>query len=138
MSIFRKLIDSIGPKTYVIPLDSFQEQFGNMTELEWKEVKVRNPAGGVSSYHTFPIDEIRCLNKDGEPFTLQVKPSIEIRITKLDGKKTVFYFDKIRVENGIIEGSQSKILKSMKTEIALENISKIEVQDGGKKFTYVD
>jgi hypothetical protein len=135
--MIKKILKFLGLESYTIPLTSFKEQFGNMMDLTWKEVKVKNPSGLISTYKTFPIDEIKCQNDNGELIILRVKPSLEMRITDTVGKKTIFYFDRIKVENGKISGSQSRFIKAIQKEIPFHNISKIEIQDGKKRFKYV-
>lgn len=136
--MIKTVLKFLGLESYNIPINSFKEQFGNMMELEWKEVTVRDPTGMLSTYLTFPIDEVKCQNDKGELITLKVKPSLEMRITDNVGKRTVFYFDKIKVENDRIIGSQSRFLKFIQKEIPFHNISKIEIQDGRKRFKYIE
>jgi len=57
--MIKKILKFLGFEVYHIPIDSFKEQFGNMMELEWKEVSVKDPFGMVSTYLTFPIDEVK-------------------------------------------------------------------------------
>ena len=123
---------------YTIPLESFKQQFGNMMQLKWKTVKVKNPQGFISTYETFPIEKIKVLNDQGQTVMLQVKPTLEMRVTDTFGKKTTFYFDKIKVENDILIGGQSRYLTTLKKEIPLSNIAKIQIQDGKKKYKYVE
>lgn len=135
--MIKKILKFLGLESYTIPISSFKEQFGHMMDLQWKEVKVKNPSGRVSTYKTFPINEIKCQNDNGKLVVLKVKPSLELRITDKLGKRTVFYFDKIKVENDTIIGSQSRFLKFIQKEIRLSDITKIEIQDGKKHFKYV-
>ena len=136
--MLKKIIKLLGFESYTISLENFKEQFGNMMQKEWKEVTVKDPMGKISKYKTFPMDTIKCKNDEGKEIILKIKPSIEIRITDTNNKKTIFYFDKIRVENNSIFGSQSRILKVLTKEIPFRDITKIEVQDGRKNFKYVD
>ncbi|WNM18981.1 hypothetical protein [Flavobacterium capsici] len=137
MSLFKKILKFLGLEVYTISLQSFKEQFGNMMEMEWKEVKVKSPDGMISKYKTFPINEIRCKNDEGKEVILKIKPSIEMRVTYSNNKKSVFYFDKIKVENNTISGSQSRIFGFITKEIHFRDITKIEIQDGRKQFKYV-
>ena len=57
--MIKKILKFLGFEVYHIPIDSLKEQFGNMMELEWKEVSVKDPFGMVSTYLTFPIDEVK-------------------------------------------------------------------------------
>jgi hypothetical protein len=122
---------------YTIPVDSFREQFGNMASMELKVVKVQSPRGMIQTYKTFPIKKVRCINDSSLPVTLNIKPSFEMRITDNRGKRTIFYLDRICVENDIITGHQSRKLGFIQKTIALSDISKIEIQDGKKYYRYL-
>lgn len=137
MSVFKKILKFLGLEIYTVTLESLKEQFGNMMNLEWKEVKVKNPKGFISTYKTFPIETIKCKNDQGKEIILKIKPSIEMRITYANNKKTIFYLDRIRVENNTIFGHQSRLLGFITKEIHFRDISKIEIQDGRKNFKYV-
>jgi hypothetical protein len=137
MSVFKKILKFLGLEVYTISLESFKEQFGNMMDLEWKEVKVKNPNGMINKYKTFPIEIIKCKNDDGKEVLLKIKPSIEMRITYSNNKKSVFYLDRIRVENNTVFGHQSRFFRFITKEIHFREISKIEIQDGKKQFKYV-
>lgn len=123
-------------KTYYIPVDSFKEQFAGMKQSEMKEVTVQGPVGERTTYKTFLQDSVDCLDKNGNPIRLEKLPSLEIRFTDSDNKKTIFYFDRIFVTDTSITGTYSRILGLEKT-IPLTTIKKIELQDGRKNYRYV-
>jgi hypothetical protein len=77
-------------------------------------------------------------NKKGDPATLKNGPAIEIRITDTSKKRTIFYFDTIQFDGENITGSTSRFIKGMGKTIPLSTITKIEVQNGGKRFKYVN
>lgn len=131
------LLKLLGMEIYTVPVISFKEQFGSMMTMQWKTVKVKTPNGSIISYDTFPIDEIKCFNRHEIPCNVKVKPSIEIRITHLKNKKSIFYFDRIRVQDNKIIGQNLRTFKFKDEEISLETISKIEIQDGKKYYRYV-
>ena len=122
---------------YTIPVDSFREQFGDMASMEWRVVKVQTPRGMIQTYKTYPIEKVRCITDSGLPVTINIKPSLEMRITDHLGKRTIFYFDRICVENDILTGHQSRKLGFIQKTIALSDISKIEIQDGKKYYRYL-
>jgi len=123
-------------KTYFISVDSFRQQFSGLDSSGLRRVVTINPLGGKTTYKTYPIDSILCFDKNGVNMKLKNGPSIEIRFTDKENKKTVFYFDLITVHNDTVTGSRSRIITSIKRSIPLSNVKTIEVQDGGKKYNY--
>ena len=132
-------------KTYTIPVDSFQQQFAAAGYSKSRLVTVEGPRGYQStigfddtvSYRTYPMDSIKCLDKDGKQYGIKVSPSIEIRFTYEDNRRVVFYFDLMTVNDYIIEGIRSRFIPSIRKTIQVSTIKKIEVQDGMKKFRYI-
>ena len=123
--------------TYLIPVDSFKEQFAGIDSASLKQVKVRGPVGEIYNYPANSITTIHCVDKQGNPHVLANKPSIEIRFTHgQNNKKTIFYFDRVYLSDGFIIGAQSRFISSMMGSIPLNQVTKIEVQDGKKKFRY--
>ncbi len=93
--------------------------------------------GDVISYKTYPIEYIKCVDKNNNPIELKNRPSIEIRFTDKNNKRTIFYFDQIYVQDSIVIGDGSRFINHQKA-IPIENIKLIEVQDGHKNFKYID
>lgn len=123
-------------KTYYIPVKSFKEQLSDIDSTQLRMVRTRGPVGDIEEYLANPIDKIKCVDSDGNETELQNSPSIETRITTNDGKRTVLYFDRIYVENDTLIGFQSRFI-GLSKKIPLTDITKIEVQDGQKNFTYL-
>ncbi len=126
-----------GCTTYYIPVESFKKQISDIDAAQLRMVKTRGPVGDIAEYPANPIDKIQCVDKDGNETELQNSPSIETRITTADGKKTIFYFDRIYVENDTLMGFRSRFI-GLPTRIPLSEITKVEVQDGQKNFQYVE
>ncbi len=124
-------------KTYYIPLDSFKEQIKDIDSVELRTVYTRGPMGDVVEYKTYPIDNIKCVDKDNNPAELKNSPSIEIRFTEKNNKRTIFYFDQIYVQDSMIIGDGSRFMQYQKS-IPIDSLKLIEVQDGKKNFKYVD
>ena len=124
-------------KTYYIPIDSFRQQFAGMDSSKWKEVTTRGPMGDKIKYKTAPIDFIKCVDKKGNAVELKNSPSLEIRFTDNNNKKTIFYFDLISVNKTFVNGVQSRFITSIRKTIPINTIKTIEIQDGKKKFSYV-
>jgi hypothetical protein len=70
-------------------------------------------------------------------FELKNSPSIEIRFTENDNKRTIYYFDRVQVQDTLIIGDRSRFL-GLRKGISINNVKLIEVQDGHKNFKYVD
>ena len=124
-------------KTYYIPLESFKKQFAGINSTSLRTVYMKGPAGDVVKYLANPIEYIQCVDKDHNPFELKNSPSIEIRFTRNNNKKTIFYFDYVYLQDSMIIGDMSRFFY-MKKSIPLNDVKKIEVQDGHKNFKYVD
>lgn len=124
-------------KTYYIPIESFKEQFMEIDSEALVRVRTRGPAGDVSEYLANPIRDIYCVDKKGNHTVLKNGPSIEIRFTKENNKRTIFYFDRVFLEDSIIYGDGSRFI-NFKNSIPIDDIKLIEVQDGRKRFKYVD
>lgn len=122
-------------KTYYIPVDSFKQQFAGMDASSMREVTTRGPMGDKVKYKTYPIDYIHAVDKNGNPVTIPNSPAIEIRFTDSANKRTLFYFDLMRIDGDNITGTQSRFLTNFKKTISLSSIKKIEVQNGKKNFS---
>jgi hypothetical protein len=125
-----------GCQTYYIPVESFRSQFSEIDSTSLRNVRTLGPGGLIHEYLANPIDQISCIDKDGNPLKVKNSPSIESRITTEDGKRTIFYFDRFLVRNDTLLGYQSRFIGLPKT-IPLDQITKIEVQDGKKDFKYL-
>jgi len=126
-----------GCKTYFIPVDSFSEQMKDIDSVELKTVYTKGPMGDVVSYKTYPIDYIKCVDKKNNPVELKNSPSLEIRFTDKNNKRTYFYFDQIYIQDSTVLGDGSRFINYQK-QIPLKEIQLIEIQDGRKKFKYVE
>jgi hypothetical protein len=125
-------------KTYYIPVDSFKQQFSGWRTARLKAVTTRGPVGEIVSYDTYPIDYIECVDKSGKPALLKNGPSLEIRFTDIHNKKTIFYFDRMSVNDSTVSGARSRILSNITKTIPLNTVKLIEIQDGGKRYRYVN
>ena len=124
-------------KTYTIPLESFREQMKNTNSATTKAVTVDNPlAFGNIAYDANNIDRIVAEDTDGNKIVLNNSGAIEIRVTHKNGKKYLMYFDTVLLENDTLKGGRSRFVQSVKRQIPMDSIVRIEVQDGGKKFNY--
>ncbi len=123
-------------KTYTIPLASLRAQFENIDSSDFKLVHISGNMGFSDTYLANPVEEIKCIDKNNNPVTLINSPSMEARITETDGKKTIFYFDRIYLNDSLLYGVRSRYIPSVRTTIPLKNIKQIEIQDGKKYFKY--
>jgi len=123
--------------TYYIPVDSFKQQLPSLEKSKpLRQVTTIDPWGYKTTYSTYPIDSVKCVDKNGNPFLLKNGPSLEIRFTDNTNNKTTFYFDRVYVVRDSIIGVRSRIL-SLKKAIPLNTVKTIEIQDGQKKYRYV-
>ncbi len=136
-SVIFMLTALFGCKTYTIPVDSFKKQFAGIDASSFKKVYIDGAIFG--SYMANPIQEIKCIDKNGNPFELTNSPAIEIRFTHgAKNKKTTFYFDTVFLTDSVIVGERSRLVPSLTKEIPVNSITKIEVMNGGKKIRYVN
>jgi len=123
--------------TYFIPIESFKQQFAGIDSSKLNQVLVQGPYFDQYSYNANPIKTIKCVDKNNNPAELQNSPSIEIRFTYgKNNKRVIFYFDRILVNDSSVIGVRSRFIPSFRKTIPLKSISKIEIQDGHKKFGY--
>lgn len=124
-------------KTYYMPVGTFLEQVPTLETVNLRQVTTQDPLGHKHTYSVYPIDSIKCFDKDGTPYKLKNGPSIEIRFTDINGRRSTFYFDRTWVIQDSVIGVQSRIL-SLKKAIPVSTIKTIEVQDGRKKYKYIN
>jgi hypothetical protein len=122
-------------KTYQIPKELFAEQFHSFDSSDLKQVTI---TGAVNaSYLANPIERIQCRDKNGNAVELNTSPSIEIRFTHgTKNKKTIFYFDRVFLADTLVFGAPSRITASLIKSVPINEVTKIEVQDGRKNFNY--
>lgn len=135
--LFLLFLGLISCKTYYIPVESFKEQFNGIDSTKLKIVNTRGPAGDIAQYPANPIEYIKCVDKNNNPFELKNSPSIEIRFTEQNNKRTVYYFDRVFLQDTLIIGDMSRFIHYRKG-ISINNVKLIEVQDGHKNFKYVE
>lgn len=124
--------------TYYIPINSLKEQFAGIDSTRLITVTVEGPIYEKYHYLANPITAVRCVDKKGDSYQLTNSPSLETRFTYgHHNKKTVFYFDRIYVDSNSVTGVESRFIESIRKSIPLDSITKIEIQDGRKKFKYV-
>ena len=123
--------------TYTIPVESFKSQMVGATEETMRPAEINNPLTyGSLTYPANNIDRLIVINKDGKRTYLTNSPSIEMRVTHVNGKRYKFYFDTVYLENDTLKAERSRFIAGLSRQIPLDSIVKIEVQDGGKKFKY--
>lgn len=123
-------------KNYYIPKDSFIKQFADIDSTKLRTVVVSGPMGATLTYKANPINKIKCVDKKGNDAELNNGPAIETRIAINDKKRVVFYFDRVILQDSVVYGVQSRFI-NMRTSIPVKDITKIEVQNGHKKFVYI-
>jgi hypothetical protein len=140
-TILQQILSVFSRTTYTISPISFREQFADVTAQSLKEISIRNPMSNYDSpstrvrYSANQIQKIYTVDKNSQRVILDNSPALENRITSDSGKKQVFYFDTMYVDNGFLIGEKSRIFGIM-GKIALNSIVKVEVQNGGKRYKY--
>jgi hypothetical protein len=134
--VFFCLIFFSSCKTYYISKDSLVEQFQGIDSLKFRDVVVKGPFGETYKYKANPITVIKCVDKNNNAAELINSPSIEMRVTH-NSKKTILYFDRVYVSDSVLTGVASRFISSAIRKIPLNEISRIEVQDGKKKYRYL-
>ena len=110
--------------TYLIPVDSFKKQFAGIDSTRLKLVNVIGPIGETYSYLANPLQIIKCVDKKGNPFELINSPSIEIWFTYGDkNNRTIYYFDRIYVNDSCVVGVQSRFISPIKKTIPINSRS---------------
>lgn len=131
------LLTCISCSTYTVTTESLTSQLAGIDSTNLTPVKVRGPLGEEYNYLANPVDVIEVTDKQGNNVELIKKPSIEIRVTEINGKKTTFYFDRILIQNEKLTGVRSRFISAIQKSIPLDQIAKIEIQDGKKNFVYL-
>jgi hypothetical protein len=134
--LFILSIGFLGCATYYIPLDSFESQFAGIDSSRMRTVELEGPLGPMYTYKANPIDTIRCVDSNNMPHKLVNGPAIEIRFTEKSGKRVVFFFDTVCINDSMIVGSESRLIPSIRDAISVNDVKLIEVQNGGKDFHY--
>ncbi|MBK6265519.1 hypothetical protein JKA74_10765 [Marivirga sp. S37H4] len=123
--------------TYTVTTENLTSQLSGIDSTNLTPVRVRGPLGEEYNYLANPIDAIEVTDKKGNIVELTNMPSIEIRVTETNGKKTIFYFDRILIQENKLIGVQSRFISAIQQSIPLNEITKIEIQDGKKNFVYL-
>lgn len=120
-------------KTYYIPVDTFEEQLRSAAPSQVRDVHM--PFHVTIPFYTNALTYITCVDNEGNVYELKNSPSIEMRVTQHSGKRTLFYFDTVLLQDSLLVGKTSRFL-ALEKSIPLSSIKQIEVQDGHKNFTY--
>lgn len=137
LSLLVLVVLMISCKTYTISPENFKKQIIDSTANSLKDVKVNNPISPFSKieYKANSLKYLNVYDNNGSLSFMQNSPSVEIRVTLRNGKRKIFYLDTVTLENDTLIGEKSRIL-GLKNKVPYNEIVKIEVQDGGKKYQY--
>jgi hypothetical protein len=130
-------LTTVSCSNYYLTTTSLRNQFAGIDSTRLRPVIVRGPLGEKYNYLANPIDVISCFDKKGNVSELINQPSVEMRVTEINGKKTIFYFDRVLVTDSVLHGVRSRFAPSLSKSIKLKDIRKIEIQDGKKNFDYL-
>ena len=121
-------------KTYLIPIESFKEQFSRVDTTDQAyitlDIMFRNP------HYTNTLQTIKCIDKKGNPTILANTPSVEIKFIHPGFKRnrTVCSFNRISLEDCCVVGVKSRDFPISLVTIPLESITKIAIMDGQRSF----
>jgi len=126
--------------TYYVSINSLKKQFAEIDVSKRKEVTLLQ--GGmfiIGKYSANTITFIKCTDKNGYQKELKNSPSIETRITYgSNNKRVIVYFDTIALDSINLYGCKSRFIPILNVIIPLDSITKIEIQDGHKNFSYLN
>lgn len=118
---------------YLLSPESLIRQLAEASPIQ---ADMTGPLGDKHQYLTNNIRSIACYTKDGEMHQLMNGPAIEARITLKNGKRKRMYFDRIAIRNDTLFGAQSRFISSQQVKMPFSDIVRIDLQDGGKRFSY--
>ncbi len=139
-NFFQRIANYLFP-TYEISPESFREQFNGVDEASLKDISIRNPTqhyddpGLRIKYRGNRIVKIYAVDDNTHRVTLDNSPALEVRITRTNGKRTIFYFDTLYIEQGMLHGNRSRFL-NIYGKIPVDEIKRVEIQNGRKRFKY--
>jgi hypothetical protein len=130
-------------KTYVMSVESFRQQFQHL-DSSYASAKA-TPIWSTGFHHgndTFLVHghmRIRCQDAQQRDHILNGGPSTEIRFTYgPDNRRATVYFDTMFLTDSTVTGQRSRSMPWLRTRIPLNSITKIELQDDGKRYPYVN
>jgi hypothetical protein len=125
-------------KTYTVAPDSFKKQFTEVNRASLQQTEINNPLNPFMNiqYPANQLKKIVVLDKNGQQVSLYNSPALETRVTLKNGKRYHFYFDTLILENDSLSGGRSRFVQSLSRKLPFDSIQKIEIQDGGKKYSY--
>lgn len=101
-------------------------------------VHITGPLFEKHTYAANGIDMVQCVDKEGRSVRIPNSPSLEARITRVSGKRSTVYFDRIELRGDTLVGHNSRFISSMTVRIPFNEIRKVVLQDGGKRFTFAE
>jgi hypothetical protein len=135
VALFVVLGFSCSAKNYYMTVEELVKE---LKSAHYGEVTLINPWNFPETYTANDIEVIHCSDKKGESYELDNSPAIEMRITDSNGKRVVLYFDTVELKDDTIYGWTSRILRIRNRGIPVGAITKIEVQNGHKRYRYAD
>jgi hypothetical protein len=128
---------AVACKTYTVEPGLFKQQFA-ASGSTMQETTINNPLlrRQTITYKANNLKGITVTDKHGDTIYLENSPSIEMRVTQKNGKRKIMYFDTVELRNDTLYGGASRFLGGIVRKIPFDSITKIEIQDGGKKYHY--
>ncbi len=91
----------------------------------------------IGPYNSNKMREVICYNKTGQKVKLSVDRNTQLIIKDKKGETHQFYFDTVYVENKILYGLRSRILK-LKREVPVDDIESAEIYSEFAKETSIE
>jgi hypothetical protein len=121
-------------KTYTVTPESFKDQFSHVDY----DLSTSRSISGSIYYNGFQIKKINVIDKSGKTQTIDNVPSLEMRVTLNNGKRSHFYFDSMKLKNDTLTGNKARFLPWMTVKVPFSDVVKIEIQESGKKIEYMN
>lgn len=121
-------------KSYTISTENFKEQFENVDY----DLSTSISISGSIYYNGFQIKKINVIDKNGKAQILDNVPSLEMRITLNNGKRSHFYFDSMKLKSDTLTGHKARFFPWMIVKVPFSDVVKIEIQESGKKIEYMN
>jgi len=136
-TILQKILSFFSLPTYTISPESFVAQFQGIDKVSLKPISISNPTSHFTriKYLANQIKKIEAVDKNSHRVLLDNSPALEVRITRTNGKRTIFFFDTMYIENGHVYGIKSRLM-NLYGNLPVAEIAKVEIQNGRKRFRY--
>lgn len=118
---------------YEVRINDLKEQFSAIDSSKFINTEIKGFYGDVYTYLANPVDYIRCFDKHNKPINIENSSSVELKVLEKDNKKTIFYLDRVFVNDSLLYGFESRMQPKRKV-VNLNNVKKIQCSGGRGYF----